>query len=165
MPVSERRIPIGNGARLQLDGPTVAIEIGVPTALAEFLTRSGLPVPAPRTGYALVDTGASLTAVDESIASSLGIEPIGQMRLSTPTRSMPGWLYAVQLTCSGVGMPRLEVLDVVGCSLQPQGFIALLGRNFLRNALFVYDGEAGVFTLSQRPAADGARPDSPGASR
>jgi len=133
------------GAGLQLEGPKVAIEIAVPTVLAEFLVRSGLPVPTPRAGFALIDTGASITAVDEGIVASLCIQPIGQMKLSTPSRSMPAWLYAARLTCSGMAV--LEILDIVGCSLQPQGFIALLGRNFLRSVVLVYDGPAGVFTI------------------
>jgi predicted aspartyl protease len=134
-----------NGAELQLQGPKVEIEIAVPTVLAEFLERSGLPVPPPQRGFALIDTGASITAVDEEVVASLGIQPIGQMKLSTPSRSMPAWLYAARLTCAGMAV--LEVLDIVGCSLQPQGFIALLGRNFLRSVVLVYDGPAGVFTI------------------
>jgi hypothetical protein len=147
MPVSDTGDHTGNGAGLQLKGPKVAIEISVPTVLAEFLARSGLPVPPARTGFALIDTGASITAVDEEVVATLGIQPIGQMKLSTPSQSMPAWLYAVQLTCYGVEMPALELLDVVGCTLQPQGFIALLGRNFLRKAVLVYDGPRGSFTL------------------
>ena len=136
-----------NGAELQLQGPKVEIEIAVPTVLAEFLERSGLPVPPPQRGFALIDTGASITAVDEEVVASLGIQPIGQMKLSTPSQSMPAWLYAARLTCSVAARPVLEVLDIVGCTLQPQGFIALLGRNFLSKVVLVYDGPAGLFTL------------------
>jgi hypothetical protein len=145
VPVSDTGDHTGNGAGLQLEGPKIAIEIAVPTVLAEFLARSGLPVPPARKGFALIDTGASITAVDEDVVASLGIQPIGQMKLSTPSRSMPAWLYAARLTCAGMAV--LEVLDIVGCSLQPQGFIALLGRNFLRSVVLVYDGPAGVFTI------------------
>jgi predicted aspartyl protease len=138
---------VGNGAGLQIDGPKLAIEIAVPTVLAEFLARSGQPVPPARRGFALIDTGASITAVDEEVVASLGIQPIGQMKLSTPSQSRSAWLYAARLTCSGVAVPVVEVLDIVGCTLQPQGFIALLGRNFLRKLVLVYDGPAGFFTL------------------
>jgi hypothetical protein len=72
--------------------------------------------------------------VDEDVVAALGIQPIGQMKLSTPSQSRPAWVYAVRLSCSEVAMPVLEVLDIVGCTLQPQGFIALLGRNFLRKS-------------------------------
>ena len=147
MPVADTGDHTGNGEGLQLEGPKVPIEIAVPTVLAEFLVRSGLPVPPPRRGFALINTGASITAVDEEVVASLGIQPIGQMKLSTPRQSMPAWLYAARLTCTGTTRPVLEVLDIVGCTLQPQGFIALLGRNFLRKVVLVYDGPAGVFTL------------------
>jgi hypothetical protein len=79
--------------------------------------------------------------------ASLGIQPIGQMKLSTPSQSRPAWLYAARLTCSTMPVPVQEVLDIVGCSLQPQGFIALLGRNFLRKVVLVYDGPGGIFSL------------------
>lgn len=137
----------GFAAGLQLEGPKIAIEIGVPAALAASFSRRGLPVPPARRGFALVDTGASITAVDEDVVASLGIQPIGQMKLSTPSQSMPAWLYAVRPSFPEVQMPPLEVLDVVGCTLAPQGFIALLGRNFLRKFVFVYDGPTGFFRL------------------
>jgi predicted aspartyl protease len=136
-----------DGTGLQLEGPKVAIEIAVPTVLAEFLARNGMAVPPARSGFALIDTGASITAVDEQVVASLGIQPIGRMKLSTPSQSRSAWLYAARLTCSGVAIPPLEVLDIVGCTLQPQGFIALLGRNFLRKVVLVYDGPGGFFTL------------------
>ena len=148
MPVSDTGGHTGNGAGLQLDGPKIAIEIAVPIVLAEFLARSGLPVPPAQRGFALIDTGASITAVDEDVVASLGIQPIGQMKLSTPSQQRPAWLYAAQVTCPGMAIPVLEILDVVGCTLAPQGFIALLGRNFLRKVVLVYDGPAGSFTVT-----------------
>jgi len=147
VPVSDRGDSPANAAGLQLEGPKIAIEIAVPAVLADFLVRSGLPVPAARKGFALIDTGASITAVDEDVVASLGIQPIGQMKLSTASQSRSAWLYAARLTCSGMAIPVLEVLDIVGCTLQPQGFIALLGRNFLRTVVLVYDGPAGFFTI------------------
>ena len=147
MPVLDVSDLGGNGAGLQLEGPKIAVEIGVPVVLAEFLERSGLPVPPARKGFALVDTGASITAVDEEVVASLGIQPIGQMKLSTASQSRSAWLYAARLTCTAAAVPVLEALDIVGCTLQPQGFIALLGRNFLRKVVLVYDGPRGFFKL------------------
>jgi hypothetical protein len=134
-------------AVLQLEGPKIAIEVSVPTALAEFFLKNGLPVPPAQRGFALIDTGASITAVDEGLVESLGTQPIGQMRLSTPSQSRPAWLYAARMSFPDFPIPALDVLDVVGCTLQPQGFIALLGRNFLRTVVLVYDGPGGLFTL------------------
>lgn len=135
------------GGGLQLDGPKIPIEVAVPAVLAKFLARNGLPVPAARKGFALIDTGASITAVDNDVVASLGIQPIGQMKLATTTQSTEAWLYAARLICCGTTIPVCETLEIIGCSLSPQGFIALLGRNFLRGVVFVYDGPAGFFTL------------------
>jgi hypothetical protein len=85
--------------------------------------------------------------VDEEVISLLGVQPIGQMKLSTPSQSRPAWLYVVRMSFPEAPISALDTLDVVGCSLQPQGFIALLGRNFLRNVVLVYDGPAGLFRL------------------
>jgi hypothetical protein len=141
----------GDSASLQLDGPKIGIEISAATAVVESLSKSGSSVPAPQAGFALIDTGASITAVDEALIASLGIQPIGQMKLSTPRESMPAWLYAIRLSFADAPMEPVEVLDVVGCTLQPQGFIALLGRNFLRKMVFVYDGDSGFFMLAKTP--------------
>jgi hypothetical protein len=147
MPAPDKSNPGKADGRLQIEGPRVAVEIAAPTVLVEFLMRCGLPVPPVRHGYALIDTGASITAVDEEVVASLGIQPIGQMKLSTPSQSRSASLYAARLICSVAATPVREMLDIVGCTLQPQGFIALLGRNFLRSSVFVYDGPRGCFTL------------------
>ncbi len=142
---------VGDPGNLQLDGPKLDIEISAASVLLESLSLSGLPKPPARAGLALIDTGASITAVDEGVIASLGIQPIGQMKLSTPRESLPAWLYAIRLSFAEAPMDDVEVLDVVGCTLQPQGFIALLGRNFLRRMVFTYDGRNGFFTLNKIP--------------
>jgi hypothetical protein len=142
---------IGSTASLQLDGPKIGIAVGAATALVEALAKKGEQMAPPQTGFALVDTGASITVVDESVIATLGIQPIGQMKISTPSQSMPAWLYAVRVSFGDTPMMPVEVLEVVGCTLQPQGFIALLGRNFLRRMVFVYDGPGGLFTLATMP--------------
>ena len=139
----------GDSAGLQLDGPKLGIEISAARFVGDSLSKNGGVAPTPRAGFALIDTGASITAVDGGLIAALGIKPIGQMKLSTPNQSMPAWLYAIRLSFAETSMEPVEVLDVVGCTLQPQGFIALLGRNFLRRMVFVYDGASGFFTLAK----------------
>jgi hypothetical protein len=56
-----------HGRTLTETGPLVAVEVGIPDALKQHLSGKGLPVPAPVAGFALVDTGASSTAVDNSV--------------------------------------------------------------------------------------------------
>lgn len=39
-------------------------------------------------------------------------------------------------------------LSVIGCTLRTQGYIALLGRNFLARVVFTYNGPGGFFTIA-----------------
>lgn len=72
------------GPTLSETGPLVAVEIGVPSALKQHLAAGGLAVPSAVSGFALVDTGAFASAVDESIFASLGVPPIDEIRTATP---------------------------------------------------------------------------------
>jgi hypothetical protein len=71
----------GNGATvplaLQLSGPLFPLEIHVPVAFAQLLTANQQPVPAPIMGFALIDTGATSSCVDQQSMLSLGVSPIG----------------------------------------------------------------------------------------
>jgi hypothetical protein len=43
--------------------------------------------------------------------------------------------------------PLSITIQVVGCELASQGFFALIGRNFLEDFRFIYDGPRRSFTL------------------
>ena len=102
----------GDSAGLQLDGPKLAVEIAAATFVGDSLAKDGRVAPAPQTGFALIDTGASITAVDEGLIAALGIKPIGQMKLSTPNQSLPAWLYAIRLSFAETSMTlRPEYCD------------------------------------------------------
>ena len=73
-----------HGRTLNETGALVSVEIGIPSALKQHLGEKGLPIPADVPGLALVDTGASATAVDESVFTSLGIPHIDEISTGTP---------------------------------------------------------------------------------
>ena len=74
-----RSIPDGNQiepAALAKAGPVLAVEVSIPTALTEKLTRENKPIPQPKAGLALIDTGATHSCVDDDVISQLGVNPI-----------------------------------------------------------------------------------------
>jgi predicted aspartyl protease len=98
----------------------------------------------------LIDTGASQTCVDLDVIRSLGLEPVDEIALSTPSQvDVPTSLFAVSIS-----FPQTTIqlyassIEVAGVILAPQGIIALLGRDFLRGTLFIYNGPGGFFTIS-----------------
>jgi hypothetical protein len=64
-------------------GPVIQVLVGVPTPLAASLQARNLPVPTPVSGLALIDTGATKSAVAESVAQTLGIQPSGIVNVGT----------------------------------------------------------------------------------
>lgn len=146
MPVFSRRFLDKNKdpevGHLQRVGPRLQVEISIPAVLAAHLVQAGKPIPPPIPGFALVDTGASSTAVDEAILQQLGLNPIGQAQVSTPHGVQARSLYPAKLIFPGTPMPELTFQAVIGAILQNQGYLALIGRDILSQMILIYNGPA-----------------------
>jgi len=110
------------------------------------LLSQGKVVPTPKTGWALIDTGASNTCVDEQAAKELGLPVIdvGTMLSATHER-VPCNIYPVQVATPIVSLnsPR-----TMGAALAAQGLLVLIGRDVLQRCNLFYNGPIGQFTLS-----------------
>ena len=131
----------------------VAIIIGVSQARRDALRASNQPIPPPQRIRGLVDTGASCTCVDVSILQALNLQPTGTVPVHTPSTGpnpYPANQYDVSITLHH--LPHLSFsianIPVVDSDLSIQGIDALIGRDILENALLVYDGYTGIFTLA-----------------
>lgn len=133
-------------ALLAQAGARIALTVAVPPSQAAQISASGGAIPAPVSGIALIDTGASVTCIDNDLALSLGLRAVGSVSVNTP---------------SGVGIAQTQYLGEVtlpgsagnlwtltGAVLAPQGIIALIGTDVLANCVLVYNGSAGAFTLA-----------------
>lgn len=132
-------------------GPVVSVEIGIPSVLAQSFSTASQQIPQPQVVNALIDTGASATSVDQQILQSLGLQPVGQTTLATPSHvGTSAGVYAVRL--SFPQHPAIPVvadpIHVISCTLANQGIGALLGRDFLSSAILVYNGPGGFYTLA-----------------
>lgn len=132
---------------LAISGPIINVELSVPDDLAQYLTENNLPVPSPITGTGIIDTGASITAVDVSIIQQLNIQPVGVSNVFTPQGSTQQELFPVRLLF--VGTPIIfNFSSVLGSDLRKQGIFALIGRDVLSRCILVYNGPAGHFSFS-----------------
>jgi predicted aspartyl protease len=129
-------------------GPRLNVEVHVPEPLSILLSQQGKPIPKPIPGEALIDTGASITAVDDSVITSLGVQPVGVTTVHTPSGSAQQNQYPVRFVFPGSGLPDLVIAQAIGSVLLPQGTIALIGREALASIILVYNGRAGMFTLA-----------------
>ena len=135
-------------------GPLVDVWLAVSAPREAALRREKLPVPTPIKIRALLDTGASCTAIDPAAIAKLQVPVTGTTSILTPSTA------GVAHTCNQYDV-LLAILDpngsplylgtsvpVVESALASQGIEGLIGRDVLGGALFIFNGTAGHFTLS-----------------
>jgi predicted aspartyl protease len=141
MPAFTGRMP-----DLQARGPIIRVSIAVSAAAEAALTSAGQLAPTPVQVDALIDTGASLTAISQGIAQQLGLQPVGiQPITASSSASIDMPLYAIRVVLSDM---VFEVTAIEAAGPAEQGIGALLGRDVLSRAVFVYIGYANEFTIA-----------------
>ena len=142
---------------LAIVGPILEIQVEVPDALASQFQKAGITLPNPITGHALIDTGSPVTVLDLGVIRKLKLELIGMTddEIGHGNERKIREKYAVRLVFPRRSLPPLDVIEIVGLDLNsivsPKGkieTIMLLGRDILRDFLFVYNGPKGSFTLA-----------------
>ncbi len=135
-------------------GPLVDILVGPSRAHAAALQKAGKPVPERIPVRALIDTGASVTVLDAAIVRKLALTATGMASLQTPSTGREPHVahqYDVRILLVSPIAKRATGFDniaVVEADLSTQELQALLGRDILRQCLFVFDGVAGLFSLA-----------------
>src|ERR1700722_4892901 len=86
------------------DGALIPVEIGVPAPLEAWCAQQSIPLPAPRSGYALIDTGASISAIDEELLLELEIAPIDSIPLATPNGDSDNFVYPAKVSFPAIDM-------------------------------------------------------------
>lgn len=147
------------GALAQL-GAFFPIEVQVPPQIAEVMTKAGQTVPKSVSGIGLIDTGATLTCIQEDILVSLGLNPIGQANAGTANGPVQRNIYPARIVFPTKGW-TLDLARAMGVNLTgqviptdpPQPIIALLGRNLLERCVFIYNGLVGLWTITLEASA------------
>jgi predicted aspartyl protease len=135
-------------------GAYLPIEIHVRQQIADTMVKAGLAIPTPIPGVGLIDTGATQSCVDESILTTLQLNPIGVVNCGTANGPVQQSVYPARIVFPTKGWT--SEMDVIGVNLAgqfvrenpPKPIIALLGRNFLELGTFFYNGTGGFWTLS-----------------
>ena len=134
--------------RLLVEGPTIPVAVSLAQPHVDFLTKAGKPIPLPLGGLALIDSGATYCAVDESVVLQLGIPPYGSVKVHGVGGASDQLTYPASLSFPGTPIPPITFFDFYGAPLLPTGIIALIGRNVLRHFVLVYNGPGGHVSLS-----------------
>jgi hypothetical protein len=136
---------------LAVMGPVLQVEVCVPSDLEKLLSSQNQPIPQPVTGWALIDTGASRTAVEQSCIASLGVQPIGAAKTGTAGGIREVGIYPARFRFPGQGMD-MEFSSTLGVDLKGQkvggrDLLVLIGRDVLARGVLIYNGPSGGFTF------------------
>lgn len=128
----------------------LAVEIHIHPALSAHLQKQQPPQPSPTpvVGRALIDTGATFTAIDRSAATQLNLVAVDTIQSGTAGGQQTCPRYPARLAFPGTPIPGFNLPRAVGVDLTGQGFIVLLGRDFLSVFVLTYNGPLGQFILS-----------------
>lgn len=133
---------------LAKEGPIVDIEVAVPNILRDYMTKNKLEVPEAVKGKGLIDTGAAVSCIDDSVAIKLNVKPTGMVKGHGMSGESNRNLYSAQIAIvTGPQRWAYESTRIMGVDIQKQGLIALIGRDFLRNGMMIYSGFSGIVDL------------------
>jgi predicted aspartyl protease len=135
---------------LQHVGPLLHVAVAVHPQHAERLITQGQQPPEAVTGLALIDTGASITAVDEAVCRKLGLTPTSVVPMSHAGGSEQRNCYSIQILFPGAPLPPITIPLAASCNLSAglQPYIVLLGRNLLARMKMVYNGPRGRIEIA-----------------
>lgn len=129
------KIEADAGAGMLKHGPAVVVQIKNPAS-----GRASIPL------LAVIDTGASISAIDTVLAAALFDEGEGKV---TSAMLATGTLETREL-CAEFTVPQIDTvqtLTMITMPLAQQGIQVLLGRDFLADKVMIYDGKTGRVTL------------------
>lgn len=131
---------------LQVRGPILQVSVTIEQNSGKGLVARGKGLPTPKSGIALIDTGASNTCIDEQAAKDLGLPVIDVANMQSASHEKHACnVYPVQIITPIV---TLNAPRALGAALASQGLLVLIGRDVLQNCTLFYNGPTGQFTLS-----------------
>lgn len=132
-------------------GPLIPVRVQIDRTLRRAYESVARTLPMPVSGVALIDTGAVQSGIDEAVALSLGLNPVGVSELLTPTgeRTKVGVFWGEVAFVETELVPlRQQFLGMkLGYLAGDERVVAILGRDFLSDARLNYDGPAARYTI------------------
>jgi predicted aspartyl protease len=133
---------------MRMYGPCVKVSVEIAGFIERRWLEDSKDRTAPIKGYALIDTGASDTCIDDSVARRLGLPVVDVVNVSSASHaSTLQSVYPIKIAIEGFSV-SIEAPTAIGAALSSQGLIALIGRDLLQYCTLFYNGVSGELTLS-----------------
>lgn len=125
-------------------GPLISVLIMPPKPIQAILTHKGRPHPGVPT-IALIDTGASLTGATPSVIQRANLRFTGFSPLQSALGSQERRVYFGEIHFPwGAHMAA----PIAECELDGLPFECIIGRDTMKNWVMIYDGIAGIVTIT-----------------
>jgi hypothetical protein len=134
--------------------PIVDLVVDMTDTESASLTESGRPLPRPVLVPALLDSGARRSVIARDVADELGLENLGPQDIVgvAGSLSVTGTVHRVKLTFHLPGTLPIELdswTPVIAVEdLSRLGVRMILGRDQLRNCVFIYNGPHSCCTFA-----------------
>jgi hypothetical protein len=130
-------------------GPKVEVSIQMSKAFSEELLKEKKEIPRPIVGMAVIDTGSSISGINQETIEHLQLQVIDVRKVRAATEK-PKYrkFYAATFHIHMDNKIEIPLERVVGIPLEDQGIIALIGRDILKNFTFIYDGKNRLYSLT-----------------
>jgi len=136
-----------NSPNLQVDGPLVEVHFLISLELEKKYNEQKKEIPPPVIVKALIDTGASACVVQKEIPEQLKLEPIGVLKINTPSsKDHECYQYFMRMIIPSHGLTYEG--PFIGAPLEGQDVCCLIGRDVLQSGILIYIGYNNQFTLS-----------------
>ena len=132
--------------RLIKKGPTFRVVIKPSAPTSARLTMDKKIVPSVRV-LAMIDTGASTTAVSQNVIRRLKLNPRGAVKVYTSNKAAE-IRYEFDISLYFGDTTFLPLLRVLGANLAHQRIDCLIGRDVLQFGKLIYDGPRQRVNLS-----------------
>jgi predicted aspartyl protease len=128
-------------------GPSLKVDVGFDTNFVAGF--GGPPKPGLKGLDALIDTGAQESYIDRTLVAELGLPLINRDAVGSALGSAVVDIHLAQVRV--LALDTLILGRFAAVNLRENGieFDALLGRTFLQNYHFSYDGPSGRATISK----------------
>jgi len=126
----------------------VQVSISVEQNIAQQLLAQGATLPAPEVGFALIDSGATSTCIDDNATRKLRLPAVDVVAVASASHaSTQQNVHPIQIEV--IGLPiTISAPRAIAAPLASQGLLVLIGRDVLQHCTLFYNGPAGSFSLS-----------------
>lgn len=128
------------------EGPCIGICVKPPQPIVDYFAKS---IVSNHHIRALIDTGASITGINETVLQKLGLIPRDIGVFSTPSghSELPIYHLQLEIVVKPDGTRGLFDLEAPGIRVENQIYEGIIGRDILQFCNFNYRGRENAFDL------------------